>query len=135
MEADCKGSAAREVHCAYSAFGKLRCSYCSWLCGVLQSRFPLKGRDWERSNGAGLGQGGDDRVRETHRESVRAALQELERYTQARIGNIRAPETTGKFIAAIPGARKRCSINCRKPRQLTGEGRVVRVLPKGDIGI
>src|SRR5580693_7981970 len=44
--------------------------------------------------------GGDDRVREAHRESVRAALRELERYTQARIGNVHAPETTGKFIAA-----------------------------------
>ncbi len=44
--------------------------------------------------------GGDDRVREAHRESVRVALGELERYTQARIGNIHAPETTGKFIAA-----------------------------------
>ena len=45
--------------------------------------------------------GGDDRVREAHRESVRVALRELERYTQARIGNVHAPETTGKFIAAI----------------------------------
>jgi conjugative relaxase-like TrwC/TraI family protein len=44
--------------------------------------------------------GGDGRVREAHRESVRVALGELERYTQARIGNIHAPETTGKFIAA-----------------------------------
>ncbi len=44
--------------------------------------------------------GSDDRVREAHRESVRAALQELERYTQARIGNVHAPETTGKLIAA-----------------------------------
>jgi conjugative relaxase-like TrwC/TraI family protein len=44
--------------------------------------------------------GGDDRVRKAHRESVRIALQELERYTQARIGNVHAPETTGKFIAA-----------------------------------
>ena len=44
--------------------------------------------------------GGDDRVREAHRESVRAALSELERYTQARIGNVHAPETTGKFVAA-----------------------------------
>ena len=35
--------------------------------------------------------GGDDRVREAHRESVRAALSELERYTEARIGNIREP--------------------------------------------
>ncbi len=44
--------------------------------------------------------GGDGRVREAHRESVRVALSELERYTQARIGNVHAPETTGKFIAA-----------------------------------
>jgi len=44
--------------------------------------------------------GGDERVRQAHRESVRVALSELERYTQARIGNIHAPETTAKFIAA-----------------------------------
>jgi len=44
--------------------------------------------------------GGDERVREAHRESVRTALRELERYTQARIGNVNAPETTGKFVAA-----------------------------------
>jgi conjugative relaxase-like TrwC/TraI family protein len=44
--------------------------------------------------------GGDDRVRNAHRESVRAALAELERYTQARIGNVHAPETTGRFVAA-----------------------------------
>src|SRR5216683_6435367 len=44
--------------------------------------------------------GGDDRVRQAHRESVRVALQELERYTQARIGNVHAPETTGRFNAA-----------------------------------
>jgi len=44
--------------------------------------------------------GGDDEVRMAHRESVRAALTELERYTQARIGNVHAPETTGKLAAA-----------------------------------
>jgi hypothetical protein len=44
--------------------------------------------------------GGDERVREAHRESVRVALHELECYTQVRIGNIHAPETTGKFLAA-----------------------------------
>ncbi len=44
--------------------------------------------------------GGDERVREAHRESVRVALTEFEKYTQARIGNIHAPETTGKFVAA-----------------------------------
>jgi hypothetical protein len=31
---------------------------------------------------------------------VRVALAELEKYTQARIGNVHAPETTGKFVAA-----------------------------------
>jgi conjugative relaxase-like TrwC/TraI family protein len=44
--------------------------------------------------------GGDDRVREAHRESVRVALGELEQYTQARIGNVHAPEMTEKFVAA-----------------------------------
>jgi len=44
--------------------------------------------------------GGDERVRAAHRESVRTALRELEKYTQARIGNVHAPETTGKFVAA-----------------------------------
>jgi conjugative relaxase-like TrwC/TraI family protein len=44
--------------------------------------------------------GGDERVREAHRESVRVALGELERYTQARLGNVNAPELTGKFAAA-----------------------------------
>ena len=44
--------------------------------------------------------GGDERVREAHRESVRVALSELERYTEARIGNVKEPEPTGKFVAA-----------------------------------
>jgi len=44
--------------------------------------------------------GGDERVREAHRESVRVALDQLEHYTQARIGSNHPPETTGKFIAA-----------------------------------
>ena len=44
--------------------------------------------------------GGDDRVREAHRQAVTTALTELERYTQARIGGNRAAETTGKFVAA-----------------------------------
>lgn len=44
--------------------------------------------------------GGDDRVRLAHRESARAALAELERYAQARIGNVHSPETTGKLVAA-----------------------------------
>jgi conjugative relaxase-like TrwC/TraI family protein len=44
--------------------------------------------------------GGDERVRLAHRESVRAALAELERYTQARLGNVHTPETTGRSVAA-----------------------------------
>ena len=44
--------------------------------------------------------GGDDRVREAHRVAVTTALDELERYTQARIGGNNPAETTGKFIAA-----------------------------------
>ena len=44
--------------------------------------------------------GGDDRVRDAHREAANVALSELERYTQARIGGNHAAETTGEFIAA-----------------------------------
>jgi conjugative relaxase-like TrwC/TraI family protein len=44
--------------------------------------------------------GGDDRVREAHRAAVTTALDELERYTQARIGGNNPAETTGRFIAA-----------------------------------
>jgi conjugative relaxase-like TrwC/TraI family protein len=44
--------------------------------------------------------GGDDRVCDAHREAVNVALNELERYTQARIGGNLPAETTGQFIAA-----------------------------------
>src|SRR5690242_13478838 len=44
--------------------------------------------------------GGDHRIRAAHRESVRIALDELERYTQARIGGNHPAEATGKFIVA-----------------------------------
>ena len=44
--------------------------------------------------------GGDDRVREAHRQAVTVALNELERYTQARIGGNRLAETTGQFVVA-----------------------------------
>jgi conjugative relaxase-like TrwC/TraI family protein len=44
--------------------------------------------------------GGDDRVRLAHREAVAAALTELERFTQARIGSNHPAETTGQFVAA-----------------------------------
>jgi conjugative relaxase-like TrwC/TraI family protein len=45
--------------------------------------------------------GGDERVREAHRESVRVALNELEPYVQARLGGNRRAETTGNAIAAL----------------------------------
>ncbi len=44
--------------------------------------------------------GGDDRVREAHREAVNVTLNELERYTQARIGGNRPAEMTGQFVTA-----------------------------------
>ena len=44
--------------------------------------------------------GGDDRVREAHRDAVTAALAELERYTYARIGGNHPAEPTGRLIAA-----------------------------------
>ncbi len=44
--------------------------------------------------------GGDERVREAHRESVSIALDELEQYVQARIGGNLPAETTGKWVAA-----------------------------------
>ena len=44
--------------------------------------------------------GGDDRVRAAHREAVGVALNELERYTQARMGGNRLADSTGQFIVA-----------------------------------
>src|SRR5579864_5677962 len=44
--------------------------------------------------------GGDERIRDAHRESVNSALDELEKNTQARIGGNHPAETTGKFAAA-----------------------------------
>src|SRR6266571_2977783 len=44
--------------------------------------------------------GGDERIREAHQRSVAIALDELERYVQARIGGNLPAETTGKWIAA-----------------------------------
>src|ERR1700728_1383668 len=44
--------------------------------------------------------GGDDRVREAHRESVRTALERLEHSTMARIGGNHLPGATAKFVAA-----------------------------------
>ena len=44
--------------------------------------------------------GGDEAVRNAHRESVTVALDELEKYVQARIGGNHPAETTGKWVAA-----------------------------------
>jgi len=44
--------------------------------------------------------GGDENVRVAHRESVKVALEQLELYTQARIGGNNPAETTAKFVAA-----------------------------------
>jgi conjugative relaxase-like TrwC/TraI family protein len=44
--------------------------------------------------------GGDDRVREAHRESVKVALDEMERYVQARIGGNVPTQTTGAWAVA-----------------------------------
>ena len=44
--------------------------------------------------------GGDDRIREAHRDAVTVALGELEKYTHARLGGNKPAELTGKFLAA-----------------------------------
>lgn len=44
--------------------------------------------------------GGDDRVREAHRESVTVALDEMEKYVQARIGGNVPAQTTGAWAVA-----------------------------------
>jgi len=44
--------------------------------------------------------GGDERVREAHQEAVRTALDEMERYVQARIGGNAPAETTGQWAVA-----------------------------------
>lgn len=44
--------------------------------------------------------GGDDRIREAHRAAVVTALDELEKYTHARIGGNNPAERTGRFVVA-----------------------------------
>lgn len=43
--------------------------------------------------------GGDEAVRQVHRDSVKVALNEMEKFVQARMGGNRLPETTGKWVA------------------------------------
>lgn len=58
--------------------------------------------------------GGDERVRAAHRESVDAALDALEPYTQARMGGNRPTEMTGRMIAA------KFEHDAARPARLTG---------------
>lgn len=44
--------------------------------------------------------GGDERIREAHRAAVTLALDELEKYTHARLGGSKPAEQTGKFLVA-----------------------------------
>lgn len=44
--------------------------------------------------------GGDERVREAHRAAVRTALNEMEKYTQARMGGSSLPTNTARWAAA-----------------------------------
>src|SRR5256884_7314716 len=44
--------------------------------------------------------GGDQRVREAHREAVRVAVDRMEAYVQARMGGNRPAENTRKWAAA-----------------------------------
>lgn len=44
--------------------------------------------------------GGDERIRDAHSEAVTAALREVERYAQARLGGNAKAETTGKLLFA-----------------------------------
>jgi len=44
--------------------------------------------------------GGDDRVRDAHRESVKVALDEMEKYAQARMGGNVPAQTTGQWAVA-----------------------------------
>jgi conjugative relaxase-like TrwC/TraI family protein len=44
--------------------------------------------------------GGDDRVCEAHRQSVRTALDEMEKYVQARMGGNFPAQTTGAWVVA-----------------------------------
>jgi len=44
--------------------------------------------------------GGDDRIKEAHRESVKVALDEMEKYVQARIGGNVPAQTTGAWAVA-----------------------------------
>src|ERR1700757_613820 len=43
--------------------------------------------------------GRDEAVRQAHRDSVKVALNEMERFVQARMGGNHLPETTGKWVA------------------------------------
>ena len=68
--------------------------------------------------------GGDERVRLAHREAVTAALTELERYSQARIGGNHPAETTAQFVTA--------KLNMTPPAQWTVTLRLVLPHPRSN---
>jgi len=45
--------------------------------------------------------GGDERVRQAHRDAVRVSLDATEKYVQARLGGDQPAATTGKWVAAL----------------------------------
>src|SRR5882757_9766640 len=45
--------------------------------------------------------GGDERIKEAHRESVGIAMDELEKYVEARLGGNKGSERTGRFVASL----------------------------------
>jgi hypothetical protein len=76
--------------------------------------------------------GGDDRVREAHRESVRVALDEMEKYAQARIGGNASGADDGRMGGGQVRARQQPSggwlrraavAHARGDLQCDGDGR------------
>ncbi len=76
--------------------------------------------------------GGDERVTEAHRAAVTTALDELERYTHARIGGNNPAEETGKFIAAKFEHDTARPVNGYAAPQLHTHAVVFNVTERGD---
>ncbi len=76
--------------------------------------------------------GGDERVTEAHRAAVTTALDELERYTHARIGGNNPAEETGKFIAAKFEHDTARPVNGYAAPQLHTHAIVFNVTERGD---
>ena len=78
--------------------------------------------------------GGHAEVRQAHRESVRIALDELERYTQGRIGGNHPAETTGKFAVAKFEHDTARPVNGYAAPQLHTHAVIFNVTERGDGG-